>query len=122
MRGFEVLEALKNYKKVTCTSWGNDRKYLFYNNEKVWDDNGDITHLDFSLFFSRDWEIYKEYVSFTEAMKAFEEGGTVRAWEGDSPAGGYIELDEFQSFRKLAKDYPAYGLSELSRMKWTIES
>ena len=119
MRGFEVLEALKDGKKVTCTSWGDNNHMRFdeYNNV-IRDIKGNPVDVGINYLFSREWEIYKEYVSFTEAMKAFEEGGTVRAWED----GSYIELDEFQRFRKLAEDYPAYGLSELSRMKWTIES
>lgn len=120
MRGFEVLEALKAGKKVRRVTW-DEEYYYHYNNEKnrIVCDKGLEAQQTTNTFFESEWEIYKEYVSFTEAMKAFEEGGTVRAW-GD---GGYIELDEFKSFRKLAADYPSvYGLRELSRMKWTIES
>lgn len=123
MRGFEVLEALKAGKRVTRTSWGDNNYIAFDDQFKIIRDELDKpVEFDINFLFTREWEIYKKYVPFLEAMEAFEEGATVRAWEDDSPAGGYIELDEFQSFRNLAEEYPAYGFKELSQMKWTIEN
>lgn len=121
MRGFEVMEALKAGKMIRQTIWPDDH-YWKYDKSlnrivSVSPEETNSPNYEVNSFFKAKWEIYKEYVTFEEAMKAFKEGATVRAWEDD----GFYEMNEAMRFKDLYEQYPALGLGELSMMKWTIE-
>ena len=121
MRGLEVMRAVTEGKKVVCASWGDKEEYYYFDKEKkaLCDKFGNITSFNINYLFTREWEIHKEYVTFEEAMKAFKEGATVRAWEDVDD--GFYEINEAMSFKEIYEHYPVVGLGNLSLMKWTIE-
>jgi hypothetical protein len=123
MNGFEAMAALEKGQKVRDVEWPEKHYWQCVRKgvkiQIVGTSPEKITYPAYGVndLFGRVWEIYKEYVTFEEAMKAFKEGATVRAWEND----GFYEINEAMSFKDLYEHYPAVGLGNLSLMKWTIE-
>lgn len=60
-----------------------------------------------------------EYVSFLDAMEAFQFGKTVIAHDSE---GGTYYFSPGMTFKELAKDYPIVSLYELvEQMDWSVE-
>lgn len=125
MRGFEVTKALEEGKKVRQVTWPEDN-YWFHDKKlnrivSVSPEKTSTPEYEVNSFFQARWEIYKEFVTFEEAMKAFKEGAPVRAWEVEDGMKVFCEINEAMSFKDMYEAYPAFGLGELSLLKWTIE-
>jgi len=115
MNKIEALKAALDGKKINCTNWNDPQGgYLFWDSNRFFyhcnieKNDFDYAHL---LCFETGWQILPTLVDFATALKAFEQGKTIRATEKS--------IFGYESYQKGARPNPAFTLSEI-RGKWEI--
>ncbi|MDV2683772.1 hypothetical protein RYX56_05545 [Alkalihalophilus lindianensis] len=120
MKLSEMLKALEDGKRVRNTAWPTDHFWEMESARIVSVGDGKKMypkyHLN-DLFDYGCWEVVPKYVSFTDAMKAFEQGKQVAI----SISGHYVTFNKADKVQLKHNFIGEFTFRELVENKWVIE-